>query len=111
MTKRWLAALAIVGSVAWASAAAVGIASAGPDYGPMINTACSYDQVMRAVHAQNPAAAQYLDQSPQNQQFLQQYLASSPDQRLDMLHAIEHSQEGQQALPVLRQMLTDCSQY
>ncbi len=76
---------------ALASTAAAGVASAAPDYGPMINTTCSYDQAMRAVHAENPMAAQYLDQSPPNQQFLQQYLASSPDQRVNLLHAIEHN--------------------
>ena len=77
----------------------------------MINTTCSYDQAMRAVHAENPAAAQFLDQSPPNQQFLQEYLASSPDQRLDLLHAIEHNRGAAQALPIFRQMMTDGTRY
>jgi hemophore-related protein len=77
----------------------------------MLNTTCSYDQAMRAVHAENPAAAQYLDQSPPNQQFLQQYLAASPDQRLDLLHAIEHNRGAERALPILQQMMTDCTRY
>ena len=85
MFKRSLTRLAIgVGGLALASTAAAGVASAAPDYGPMINTTCSYDQAMRAVHAENPMAARYLDQSPPNQQFLQQYLASSPDQRVNL---------------------------
>jgi hemophore-related protein len=56
-------------------------------------------------------AAQYLDQSPPNQQFLQQYLASSPDQRVNLLHAIEHNPGAQQALPIFQQMMTDCTRY
>jgi hemophore-related protein len=112
MMERWLIeVVATIGGLALASTAAAGIASADPDYGPMINTTCSYDQAMRAVHAENPSAAEYLEQSPPNQQFLQQYLASSPDQRLDLLHAIEHSRGAAQAMPVLRQMLTDCARY
>lgn len=110
--KRWLIELTVtIGGLALATTAGAGLASADPDYGPMINTTCSYDQAMRAVHAENPTAAQYLDQSPPNQQFLQQYLASSPDQRLDLLHAIEHNRGAEQALPILRQMLTDCTRY
>ncbi len=112
MIERSLTGLALrVGGLVLASTALAGVASAAPDYGPMINTTCSYDQAMRAVHAENPSAAQYLDQSPPNQQFLQQYLASSPDQRLDMLHAIEHTRGAQQALPIFEQMMTDCTRY
>lgn len=102
---------AAVGGLALVSTAGAGIASAAPDYGPMIHTTCTYDQAMRAVHAENPMAARYLDQSPPNQQFLQQYLASTPDQRVNLLHAIEHSQGAQRALPVFQQMMTDCVNY
>ena len=110
--KRWLIELAVtIGGLSLATTAWAGLAWADPDYGPMINTTCSYDQAMRAVHAENPTAAQYLDQSPPDQQFLQQYLASSPDQPLALLHAIEHYRGAEQALPVLRQMMTDCTRY
>lgn len=34
-----------------------GVASADPDLGPIINTTCSYPQVIAALNAQNPAAA------------------------------------------------------
>jgi hemophore-related protein len=112
MTERWLVNVAAtIGGLALASTAGPGIASGDPDYGPIINTTCSYDQAMRAVHAENPTAAEYLDQSPPNQQFLQQYLASSPDQRQDLLHAIEHTRGAEQALPVFQQMMTDCARY
>ncbi|HEX5254946.1 MAG TPA: hemophore-related protein [Mycobacterium sp.] len=110
MMKRWLVIVA-VGGLALASTGGAGVASADPDYGPMINTTCSYDQAMRAVHAENPTAAQYLDESRPNQQFLQQFLASSPDQRLNLLHAIEHTRGAEQAMPILQQMMTDCTRY
>lgn len=112
MFKRALTRLAIgVGGLALASTAGAGVASADPDIGPMVNTTCTYDQAMRAVHAENPMAAQYLDQSPPNQQFLQQFMASTPDQRVNLLKAIQHNQGASQALPIFRQMMIDCKNY
>jgi len=112
MIKRSLTRLAVtVGGLALASAAGAGVASADPDIGPMVNTTCNYDQAMRAVHAENPMAAQYLDQSPPNQQFLQQFMAASPDQRVNMLKSIQHNPGIDQAYPIFRQMMTDCKNY
>ncbi|MBV8789567.1 MAG: hemophore-related protein [Mycobacterium sp.] len=112
MIKRSLTRLAVaVGGLAVASAAGAGVASADPDFGPMLNTTCSYDQAMRAVHAENPMAARYLDQSPPNQQFLQQYMVSSPDQRANLLRAIQNNPGAQQALPIFQQMMVDCTRY
>jgi hypothetical protein len=42
----------------------VGVASADPDLGPVINTTCNYSQVVSALNAQNPAAAAGLSASP-----------------------------------------------
>lgn len=112
MMKRSLAKLAVtVGGLALASTAGAGVASAEPDIGPMVNTTCNYDQAMRAVHAENPMAAQYLDQSPPNQQFLQQFMAAPRDKRVEMLKAIQHNPGIDQAYPIFRQMMTDCVNY
>ncbi|PBA30767.1 hemophore-related protein [Mycobacterium intracellulare] len=112
MMKRSWAKLAVtVGGLALASTAGAGVASAEPDIGPMVNTTCSYDQAMRAVHAENPMAAQYLDQSPPNQQFLQQFMAAPRDKRVDMLKAIQHNPGIDQAYPIFKQMMTDCVNY
>jgi hemophore-related protein len=112
MSKRPLAALAAgVGCLALSLSAGVGVASATPDIGPMVNTTCTYDQAMRAVHAENPMAAQYLDQSPPNLQFLQTFMASSPDQRVNLLKAIQNNPGADQAFPIFKQMMTDCKNY
>lgn len=102
---------AAAGGAALSMAAAAGIAAAQPDIGPMVNTNCSYDQAMRAVHAENPMAAQYLDQSPPNLQFLQVYFASSPAERTDLLNQIKNNPGIDQALPVFQQMMTSCVNY
>ncbi|CDO88282.1 hypothetical protein AWC29_20685 [Mycobacterium triplex] len=112
MSRRPLAGLAVgVGCLALSVSAGAGIASATPDIGPMVNTTCTYDQAMRAVHAENPMAAQYLDQSPPNQQFLQQFMASTPDQRVNLLKAIQNNPGADQAFPIFRQMMISCKNY
>lgn len=102
---------AAVGGLALSVTAGAGIAAAQPDIGPMVNTTCSYDQAMRAVHAENPMAAQYLDQSPPNLQFLQVYFASSPAKRTDLLNQIKNNPGIDEALPVFQQMMTSCVNY
>ena len=112
MSKRLLTGLTVgVGCLAVSLTAGVGVASATPDIGPMVNTTCTYDQAMRAVHAENPMAAQYLDQSPPNLQFLQTFMASSPDQRVNLLKAIQNNPGADQAFPIFKQMMTDCKDY
>ena len=100
-----------VAGVALALTAGAGLASAEPDYGPMINSTCTYDQAMTAVHTENPAAAQYLDQSPPNQEFLRVFLGSSRDQRVNLLNQIKGNQGAAMALPVFQQTLTGCAKY
>lgn len=91
--------------------AGAGIAFAQPDIGPMVNTTCTYDQAMAAVHSENPTAARYLDQSPPNQQFLRVFFASSPDERTSLLNQIKNNPGINQALPIFQQMMTSCVNY
>lgn len=109
LTLPRLAALA--GGVAVSLSAGAGIAAAQPDIGPMVNTTCNYDQAMAAVHAENPMAARYLDQSPPNQQFLRVFFSSSPAERTSLLDQIKNNPGIDQALPVFQQMMTSCVNY
>jgi hemophore-related protein len=112
MIRMSLTRLAVaVGGLALSLTAGAGVASADPVYGPMTDTTCTYDQAMAAVHAENPMAAQYLDQSPPNLQFLRVFVGSSPDQRVNLLNQIKNNPGAGQALPVFRQMLTTCNNY
>jgi len=80
-----------VGGLALSLTAGAGVASAGPDLGPAINTTCSYSQVVSALNAQDPAAAAQFNASPVAQGYLRQFLAAPPAQR---------QQLAQQALAV-----------
>jgi hemophore-related protein len=110
--KRTLTGLAAgVGGLAVALTVGAGSAAAEPDFGPLVNSPCTYDQAMAAVHAENPMAAKYLDQSPPNLQFLRVFLGAPADQRVDLLNQIKNNPGANQALPIFRQMLTSCVRY
>jgi hemophore-related protein len=112
MVKRSSTKLAVtVGGLALSLITGAGLASADPDFGPMVSTTCTYDQAMAAVHTENPMAAQYLSQSPPNLQFLRVFLDSSPDQRVNLLNQIKNNEGADQALPIFQQMLTSCAKY
>lgn len=111
MIKLSLAKISVaLGGAALCLTAGAGLASAEPDIGPMVNTTCTYEQAMAAVRA-DPMAAQYLDQSPPNLQFLRVFLSSSPDQRVNLLNQIKNNPGANQALPVFQQMMTSCTKY
>ncbi|KUH75759.1 hypothetical protein AU184_15310 [Mycolicibacterium novocastrense] len=100
-----------VGGMALLLTAGTGVASANPDYGPLISTTCSYEQAMAAIHAENPMAAQYLDASPPNQEFLRLFLSSSPDQRMNLIKQVENNPGAAEAFPIIQQMFASCPNY
>lgn len=112
MITRPLAKLAAgMGGLAIALSAGAGLAAAQPSYDSMVDSPCTYDQAMRAVHTENPMAAQYLDQSPPNLKFLQVFLSSPREERVSLLNQIKNNQGAAQALPVFQQTLTNCANY
>ena len=62
-------------------AAGTGSASAQPDLSPLIDTTCSYDQIVSALGAEAPDLAQALSDHPQAQAKLKQFLSLPTDQR------------------------------
>jgi hemophore-related protein len=112
MIKRSLTRLAVaVGGLALSLTAGAGVASADPDLGPMVNTTCSYSQAVAALNAQNPAAAAIFSESPQTQAFLRQFIASSPDQRLQMAQQVQSSPQARPYFGIIQQMFTTCNKY
>jgi hemophore-related protein len=87
-------AVAAVG-LALSFTAGSGVASADPDLGPVINTTCNYSQVVSALNAQDPVVAAQLNASPVAQTYLRGFLASSPDQRQQMVQQVQSTPEAQ----------------
>jgi hemophore-related protein len=73
------------GALVLALIAGTGIASAEPDVNAIANSTCTYPQVVAAMNAQNPAAANQLSSSPMVTSWLQQLVASPPDGRRAMI--------------------------
>src|SRR6516225_7552175 len=76
--------------------AGTGVASADPDLGPIVNTTCSYPQVMAAMNAQDPATAAQFSAFPSNVSMLRQFLASPPNQRLRTAQMIQSTPGAEQ---------------
>jgi hemophore-related protein len=106
-----LSSLAIAVGVGLSLTVGVGEASASPDLGPLLNTTCSYDQVVGALNAQNPVLARQLASSPLAQSEVQRFLASPADQRQAMIVQVQSSKWGQQYTGVLLQVAGSCNNY
>jgi hemophore-related protein len=112
MIKMWLTRMSVaVGGLAWSLTVGAGVASADPDLGPIVNTTCSYPQVMAALNAQDPAAAAQFNSSSLAQSALQQFLAAPPSQRLQMAQRMESSPRAQQYFGLIQQVAATCNNY
>ena len=77
--------LVVAGVIAVGATMGVGVASADPDLGPIINTTCNYAQVTAALNAQSPDLAAKLAQNPRASSRLQSFLAAPVDERQQMV--------------------------
>jgi hemophore-related protein len=107
---------AAVAGLALSLTAGVIVASADPDLDPVINTTCSYSQVVSALNAQTPAAAAQLNGSPSAQAALRGFLDSSPDQRRQIVQELRGKfPQSQQYIPLYAgfaaQVANTCNNY
>jgi hemophore-related protein len=119
--------LAVVGAslVGLAFAALDAPANAAPDLSPLINTTCTYSQVVAALNAQAPNLAKELAQFPAAQSRLQNFLAAPVNQRQEILQqaSAAHPQwqselnqkvglaQGQQYENTVMQIANTCNHY
>ncbi len=102
---------AVVGGLALSLTAGAGVASADPDLGPIINTTCTYPQVVSALNAQDPAAAAQFNASPVAQSQLRRFLASSPGQRQQIAQQVQGIPAAQQYFGLIMQVANACDNY
>ncbi|BBZ68356.1 hypothetical protein MINS_37850 [Mycolicibacterium insubricum] len=110
-----MARLSLMGLVVAAGALTVvlaqGSASADPDYSALINTDCSYEQVISAVRVQNPAAAAFLDSRPDQQDAFRTYFAQSHASRANIIEMNKTNPAAQQILDVAQGAVAACHNY
>ncbi len=114
--------LVVAGAVTVAATMGVGVASADPDLGPIINTTCNYAQVTAALNVVSPDMAAKLEQNPRASSRLQSFLAAPVDERQQMAQramAMAPQFQGamggginpQQILGELSQVASTCHNY
>jgi hemophore-related protein len=100
-----------------AGVAAAGTASADPTVDAAVQTSCSYDQVVAALRVVDAPLAGLLDEYPQAQQRLRDFLALPVDQRRARLNANRQWQQRgddqtrQQMIQKLGQVADTCHSY
>ncbi|MUM23129.1 hemophore-related protein [Mycobacterium sp. CBMA271] len=108
-----LTAKLIVGSgaVALSLFAGSGIASAEPDVSAIVNTTCTYPQIMAALNVQSPEAAQQVNASPIAGAWLQQFVASPRVKRQQMVDEVKGMPAVQEYTVLINQVATSCRNY
>jgi hemophore-related protein len=99
------------GIAAAALFAGSGIASAEPDVETIVNSTCSYPQVMAALNAQSPAAASQLSSSPVATSWLQNLVASAPDARRAQIAQIQAYPALNEYTGLINSVAGSCSNY
>jgi hemophore-related protein len=88
-----------------------GIASAQPDASVIVNSTCTYPQVMAALNDQNPGVANELNANPIATGWLQGLVAAPPDQRWQMVEQVQGIPALQPYIPVIFQVANTCNNY
>lgn len=112
MTKRLTTRLMIGGAGAMLSLiAASGIASAEPNVEAIVNSTCTYPQVIAAANAQDPGITSQLTSNPMAAGWLQSFVASPPDGRRQMLKQVQGIPELQQYTGLINSVASNCKNY
>ncbi len=88
-----------------------GIASATPDVNAIVNSTCTYPQVMAALNDQSPETANELNANPIASGWLQSLVAAPPDQRAQMIQQVQGLPGLQSYMPVIAQVANSCNRY
>jgi len=77
----------------------------------IINSTCSYPQVMAALNAQSPDVANQVSSNPVATAWLQQLVASPPSQRRQMVQQAQSVPAVQQYSALISQVANTCNNY
>jgi hemophore-related protein len=88
-----------------------GIASAAPNIDAIVNSTCTYPQVIAALDAQSPETAGELQSNGLATAWLQSLVAAPPDQRRQMIAQVQGIPQLQAYGPVIGQVAASCSKY
>lgn len=101
----------ICGSGALVMSLAAGSGIAAADVSALITTTCTYPQVMGALSAQSPEAANDLSTSSLASGWLQELIASPSDQRQQMVAQVQDMPALQAYTALIPQVAAVCNNY
>ncbi len=106
-TKAVMAAACVAVSLG----AGTGIASAQPDVSPVVNTTCTYDQVIAALNASSPGDAAQFTSSPVAVGWLHSFLGSPRDQRQQMIQQVQSIPAAGPYTALVLQVANSCNRF
>jgi hemophore-related protein len=88
-----------------------GIASAQPDASAVVNTTCTYDQVIAALNDKSPGSAAEFTGNPVAVGWLNQFLGAPADQRRQMLQQVQSIPAAAPYTGLVLQVAGSCNNY
>jgi hemophore-related protein len=87
------------------------VASAQPDPTAIVNSTCTYPQVIAALTALDPAAAAQLQANPIGVGYLHQLIAAGPQQRRQMINQAYNTPGAAQYADLVVNVANTCNNY
>jgi hemophore-related protein len=103
--------VAAFGGLALSLTAGAGIATASPDVSAIVNSTCTYPQVMAALRAQDGALADQLATTPAANAWVQGLIAAPPAQRQVLVAQAQAMPAIQQYTPVIIAVANTCNSF
>jgi hemophore-related protein len=88
-----------------------GVAWAQPDTSAVVNTTCTYDQVIAALNNTSPGDAAQFTSSPVAVGWLHSFLGSPRDQRAQMLQQVQSIPAAEPYTALVLQVANTCNKY
>jgi hemophore-related protein len=99
------------GGLALLLTAGAGVASAQPVEDAIINSTCTYPQVVAALNAESPDLAQQLQEAPAATGWLKSLIAAGPEQRRVMVTQARSFPGVSEYTGVITQVAYSCSNF
>ncbi len=98
---------AAIGGLAVTFAAGTGMASADP----IVDTTCSYPQVIAALNTEDPALAEKFSANPLAAAMLGNFLSSPPVERQELVQEFQTTSWGQKYFGAMASIAGTCNNY
>jgi hemophore-related protein len=102
---------AVAAGLALSLSAGAGIASAQPGLSSVVNTNCSYPQVIAALNAHSPADGAQFTSNPIAVNWLQSFLASPVDRRQQMIQQVQGVPGAQAYTGLVLEVANTCENF